>query len=243
MASVADSATSRAADNGSARRRAQVGLLFAAIVLMAVATMLVSILFPAVGDTGWFSYSSVRSTGPFFWIFLTLAAAHIVVAAVAGALAALLLVPGRGWRWATAGAALGITGAGFYALGVGGWAMVYYFAAHSPALEAPTATAFIESVNADAFRVFAAPVTGALAIALGTFLMAVGLWRAGTVPKWLPALGVFGSVITFVLPTDGLLGAAVEAPQAIAGIMVGWYAWRRYARPDAPAVAPALVTR
>ncbi|MBA2632236.1 MAG: hypothetical protein H0U86_04445 [Chloroflexi bacterium] len=63
-------------------------------------------------------------------------------------------------------------------------------------------------------------------IALAVLMMAIGLWRSGNVPKWLPMAMVLGSLITFVLPTDGLLGVFVEAPQAIASVVTGWYAWR-----------------
>src|SRR5688572_14635776 len=117
------------------RRDVQVGLVFVAICITAAATLAVSLLFPAVGDDGWFSYSAVKPHGAFFWAFLTLAAVNIVVAVFAGTIATLLLVPARGWRSATAGAALAVVGSGFYAVGVGGWAMLYYFAANSGALD------------------------------------------------------------------------------------------------------------
>jgi hypothetical protein len=183
----------------------------------------VSLLFPAVGEDGWFS---VQPSGAFFWGFLTLAAVNLVVAVFAGIIATLVLVPARGWRWVTAGAALAVVGVGFYAAGVGGWAMLYYFAANSSQLDAPTATAFIESVNADGFRIFGAAAGGAGLIALAVVLMSIGLWRSGNVPKWLPVVAVIGSLITFVLPTDGPLGVLVEAPQAITGVVTGWLAWQ-----------------
>lgn len=208
------------------RRDVQFILLFAVIVITAINVLAISLLFPAAGENEFFTYDSVVPSREFHWPFLTLAGANIVAAAMAGVIATLSLVPRRGWPWATAGAALGVVGAGFYAVGVGGWAMVYFFAADSTALDPATASAFVDSVNADAYRLFAAAFTGAILIAIATMVMAVGLWRSGNLPKWIIALGVVGSIITFFLPTTGVVGALVESPQAAAGVLTGWYAWR-----------------
>ncbi|MBA2632237.1 MAG: hypothetical protein H0U86_04450 [Chloroflexi bacterium] len=139
MAAVTTTAATRGtAGDQATRQDVQIGLVFVAICITAVATLAVSLLFPAVGEDGWFSYSSVQRSGTFFWPFLTLAAVNIVVAVFAGTIATLLLVPARGWRWATAGAAFAVLGSAFYAVGVGGWATLYYFAANSAALDPAT---------------------------------------------------------------------------------------------------------
>jgi Domain of unknown function (DUF4386) len=211
---------------GSARRDVQVGLLFGAIVLTSVAVLLVSLLFPAPGEDGWLSFATVQPDRVFIWGFLTLAGVNIVLTVVPVSLAAVLLTPARGWGWVTAGAVLAIIGGAFYAVGVGGWAMLYFFATDSSALDAATASAFIESVNQDGLRLFIAAGGGAVTVAFGALLLAIGLWRSGNVPKWLAVVLAVGSVITFILPTEGTVGALVEAPSAITSVLIGWYAWR-----------------
>jgi hypothetical protein len=208
------------------RREVQIGLLFGAIVVTAVAGLAVALLFPAEGDAELFSYADVARDSTFLWPFLTLAGVNIVVTVVPAGLAALVLVPARGWRWATAGFAVAVVGAAFYAVGVGGWAMVYAFAANSRALDPATASAFIESVNADAFRIFASAGFGAVLVSLGVLLLSVGLWRSGNVPKWIVVVGVFGTIIPFVVPASGVLKTLVESPQAVTSVLIGWYAWR-----------------
>jgi len=208
------------------RRDGQYAVLLAAIVLSALAVVAVSLLFPAVGEEGFFTYDSVAPDPKFHWTFLTLVGVMIVGSAVPGGLAALLLVPRRGWEWATAGFSLALVGAALYAVGVGGWAMVYSFAADSTALDPSTARAFVESVNADGFRLFEAAFTGAILVVLGTILMSVGLWRSGNLPKWIIALGVVGAILPLLIGVEGVVGALVESPQAIAGVMTGWYAWK-----------------
>jgi hypothetical protein len=209
------------------RQEVQVGLLFASIVLTAIASLVVSLLFPPAGEGGLFSYPTVERDTTFFWALLPLTSINLVLAVVASAIAAVLLVPTRGWRWVTGGFAVALVGASLYAVGVGGWAMVYFFAADSNALDPATAAAFIESVNGDAVHSFAPVAAGGLLVTAGVFLLSVGLWRSGNVPKWVVTLGVAGSIITFLLPTDGVVGALVETPQAVSSILIGWYAWRR----------------
>ncbi len=228
MAAIAHAVgTGSATEEASNRRAVQAGLLFAASVATAISGLGVSLLFPATDSSGLVSYATARDDGGFVWVFLTLASANLVLTVVAVGLAGLLLAPARGWRWVTCGFGLAVLGSGFYAAGVGGWAMVYYFGANSNALDPATASAFVESVNDDAFRVFAAAGAGAIGIALGTVLFSIGLWRAGSVPRWVLGLGVVGAIVTFVLPTDGVIGVLVESPQAVSSALIGWYAWAR----------------
>jgi hypothetical protein len=208
------------------RKDVQVGLLFVAIVITSVAVLIVSLFFPATGESGWLTFATVQPHREFIWWFLTLAGVNIVVTVVPVSLASVLLTRARGWRWATAGAAIAIVGAAFYAVGVGGWAMVYFFATNSSALDPATASGFIESVNDD-LRLFGAAGGGALAVALGALMVAIGLWRSGNVPKWLPVLMVIGTGITLIVPIEGVVGAMVEAPSAISSVLIGWYAWQR----------------
>lgn len=207
------------------RRDVQRAALLGIIVVTAIAGLLVSLLFPEGGDDGLFTYETVHPDRGFVWALLLLAGVNIVATVVPAVLASLVLVPARGWRWVTAGAVLAVVGSGFYAVGLGSWASVYFFAADSAALDPATAAAFIESVNDDGFRVWAPVIGGALPIAIGTVLIDVGLWRSLRVPKWLPVIAVVGAVITFLLPTDGPLGVVVELPQAFTSVAIGWYAW------------------
>jgi hypothetical protein len=195
-------------------------------VFGAISVLAISLLFPAAGDNDFFTYDSVSPDREFHWSFLTFVAANIVVSAISVGLASLILVPRRGWPWATAGFTLGVVGAALYAIGVGGWAMTYFFATDPGALDAATGTTLVEAVNADSFRLFAAAFSGAILIALATLLMAIGLWQSGNVPKWVIALSGVGAVLPLIVPVEGVVGALVESPSAIAAVLIGWQAWR-----------------
>jgi hypothetical protein len=210
----------------SSRLDVQIGLLFAVAIITAVATMTVSLLFPEAGEGGFFSYASVEPERDFVWGLLTLAGVNLVVSVVCAALVGVLLTPRRGWQWTTVGFVMAIIGCALYAIGVGGWAMLYFFATDSTAIDPVTGSAFIESVNADAFHLFAAPFGGAILGTIATMLFAIGLWRSGNLPKWVIVLGVVGSIVTF-LPPEGVVGALLEIPQALASVLAAWYLWQQ----------------
>ena len=67
-------------------------------------------------------------------------------------------------------------------------------------------------------------------------LQAVGLLRSGALPKWVPILSLT-IVLSFFVPGEGVLGMLFGLPVAVAGTAIGYYAWRRTARPADAAAA------
>jgi hypothetical protein len=155
---------------------------------------------------------------------LTALSVGLVLNVPAQALAALILTPDRGAMWTTAGASIMWLGTGLYAVGVGGWAAVYFFGTH-PALDVASGTRLLDQVAEDP-RLFAAALPGAVLVALGTVVQAVGLWRLRAVPRWVPILSL-AIVLSFITPGSGVVGALLGIPVAVAGIAIGYYAWRR----------------
>lgn len=214
--------TSRAGRVAEGRR----ALLFAAVLLTSIGGLAVGLAFPEVDADGFIPYATVAEYRGFLWGFLALAGVNLVVAVWAGALAALLLTPQRGSRWATMGAALMGVGAAAYGVGLGGWSTALFVATDPVVLDTATATALVEGFQGDATRMWLAAGAGAGLVALGTVLVSVGLWRARSVPRWVPVVLGVSSVATFVLPTSGVAGLITEGPVAVSSIAVGWYAWR-----------------
>jgi len=140
-----------------------------------------------------------------------------------------LLAPARGARWATVGGSLVWLGAAMYGVGIGGWATVYYFATDPAALDPATAAGLIDHVNDDTARILAVPIGGALLVALGSMLLAVALWRARTVPRWVPIVAGLSGVTGIVLPPDTVAGIVAETASSVTSIAIGWYAWQRHA--------------
>jgi hypothetical protein len=137
-------------------------------------------------------------------------------------------VPARGARWANVGGSLVWLGAAIYGVGIGGWATVYYFATDPAALSPGAAARLVDHVNDDTARILAVPIGGALLVALGSMLLSVALWRARTVPRWVPVVGALTGVTGIVVPPDTIAGIVSEAAGSATMVAVGWYAWRRH---------------
>jgi len=218
----------------AAPRRRGISLLFAVIVVTSIsafALSFVSFVKPIGSGDGAPGYADIAGVRSYVWAFFIIAGVQLVIGASAAAMAGWLLAPRRGSRWATAGASLIWLGAALYGVGIGGWATIYYFGTDTRVLEPAVATRLIDHVNDDTARMLAVPIGGALLIAIGSLVLSVALWRARTVPRWLPIATVITAIATVVLPPDGVGGLIAEAASSITTIAVGWYVWQA-ARPS-----------
>jgi hypothetical protein len=204
------------------RRRA--GLLLIVLVATSLLAIVGSLLWPEPAAGDWYTYRDIAPIRERWWAVLTALSVGLVLNVPAQALAALILTPDRGAMWTTAGASLMWLGTGLYAVGVGGWASVYFFGNH-PALDVANGTRLLDQV-ADDPRLFAVALPGALLVALGTVVQAVGLWRSRALPRWVPILSLT-IALSFIAPGSGVVGALLGIPVAVAGIAIGYYAWRR----------------
>jgi hypothetical protein len=206
-------------------------MLFAVILvtsMSALALSVVSFAKPIGNGDGLPDYASIAADRSYVWAFFLVAGVQLIVGACAAALAAWLLAPNRGARWATVGGSLVWLGAAIYGVGVGGWATVYYFGTDPAALDPATAARLIDHVNDDPARMLVVPISGALLVAVGSMLLAVALWRARTIPRWVPIVGALSGVTGIVIPPDTVAGIISEAASSATAAAIGWYAWRRY---------------
>jgi hypothetical protein len=207
----------------------RLALLFAVIATTSAvswALALLSYLRPAGDGDSLPGYADVLPMRGYLWAFFVIAGVNLIVGVCAAALAALILAPERGARWATAGGSLLWLGAAVYGVGIGGWATVYYAATDPDVLRPSTGAALVDHLNDDALHMLAVPVAGAIMIAVGVVVISVGLWRARTVPRWVLICGVAASLAVFMLPPSRLAGVVSEAVSSLTTILVGWYAWR-----------------
>jgi hypothetical protein len=217
-----------------APRAGRLGLLFAVILVTSVTAAglsLVSLLKPiGAGGDALPGYAALAPVRDYAWAFFTFAGVQMVVGVCAAALAAWILVPARGARWATVGGSLVWLGAALYAVGIGGWAAVYYFGTDR-ALGAATATRLVDRYNHDAAHMLLVPVSGAALVMVGSLLLAVALWRARAVPRWVPIVGAISAVAALLLSPDTPAGLAGECASSASTIAIGWYAWLSGRRP------------
>lgn len=227
-------ATGRSPSSTIARRRA--ALLAVVLLVTSLVAVVGGLFWPEAGDGDWYGYDDIAPLRDRWWGVLTLMSASLVLNVPAQALAAVMLTTGRGAAWTTVGAAAMWLGTGLYAVGVAGWAATYYFVT-DPAFDADRGAALLERVEDDP-RLFAAAIAGAVLVALGTVVQAVGLLRSRALPRWVPILSLT-IVLTFILPGEGVLGLVFGLPIAVAGTAIGYFAWRHTARGSPAPTAPA----
>jgi hypothetical protein len=219
-----------AAPRRSVRPPGRLTLLLAVIVvtsLSAAALSLAAYLRPiGEGDDTLPTYADLAAHRQYVWAFFLIAGVQLVLGVGALAIAGWILTPLRGSTCGTVGGALLCVGATVYAMGVAGWAAVWYFASDTTTLDVPTASALIDHVNDDTARMLVVPIGGAAVVGVGGLVLAVGLWRARTVPRWLVVAASVITVVTFATPPDQAVGLVMESLSAASGILIGVYAWR-----------------
>jgi hypothetical protein len=207
-------------------------LLFAVIVVTSVSAFLLSVVSFAkpIGDGGTLpAFAAIRPVRGYVWAFFAVAAVQLIVGACAAALAGWILTPARGARWATVGGCLIWLGAAVYGVGVAGWAAIYFYATDTTVVDPATAARLVDHANDDTARMLAVPFGGALLVAIGSLLLAMALWRARTVPRWVPIVGALSTVATIVIPPGTALGLVGEGLSSATTVALGWYAWQRHA--------------
>lgn len=205
-----------------ARRRA--GLLAVVLVITSVVGTVGSAFWPEPAAGDWYSYDDIAPIRDRWWWVLTVLSTNLVLGVPAQALAVLLLTRTRGAAWSTAGAGVMWLGTGLYAVGVAGWAAIYFFAT-DPVIDSASGNQLLDRVGEDP-HLFAVALPGAVLVALGTVVQAVGLWRSHAVPRWVPLLSLT-IVLSFVVSGSGFVGLLAGVPVAVAAIAIGYYAWRR----------------
>lgn len=204
--------------------RGRVGLLALALTVTSIAALPGSYLWPepaAGGET--YTYADIAPIRDLWWGLLAFLSAALILNVPFQAMATMILVRRRGAAWATVGGAVMWLGTALYSVGVAGWAAAYYFAT-DPTLDSAVGTTLMERISADTGHLFGVMMPGALLVALGTVIQAVGLLRSRAVPRWIPILTV-AIIPTFVVPGNGLAGTLLGLPIAASAIALAYHAW------------------
>ena len=126
------------------------------------------------------------------------------------------LTPGRGRAVATVGAGLVAVGMAFNSLSQATHGYLLYWSS-APGVDPSAGVAVVEAAESSTGWVtlpvsfFSVPV-----FAVGMLLVAVALWRAGTVPRWVPIATVLGGVVGGAVGTGPLMLAALTLDVAAA---------------------------
>lgn len=208
--------------------RRRIGIAGLILAITAVIALPGGLLWPEPSGGGeTYTYADIQPLRDRWWGLLVVLSANLVLNVLAQALLTVFLVRRRGAAWATTGGVIMWIGTALYAVGGAGWAATYYFAT-APGVDVAAGTAVMEHAADDMLHLFGVAIAGALMVAIGTVVQAVGLLRSHAVPRWIPVLWLT-IVLTFVVPGNGWIGLLTAVPMTAASIGTAYYAWRRAA--------------
>lgn len=201
------------------------GLLAIVLLLTSIGGIAVGLWYPEGDDGDRYTYAHIQSIQDAWWGWHVFAGVNLVLGVCASALAGWILVKTRGTVLALIGGSVMWLGAALYGVGLGALASIFYFGAETAALDEPSGAKLLDYAQDHFARLYGPLLAGALLVALGTIILAVALWRAKTVPRWVPIL-LATVPLTFVA-TNGLVGTLVLLPLTVGTVAIGWYAWRQ----------------
>jgi hypothetical protein len=229
MSTVTPAGTSAvsAASTGTGRVRAAI---VASLLTLGAVIVAVVVLWQPWGERDHLSYADIAPHRDAAWLGLVIDGLGFATIAVALGLAVCRLAPARGSAWANIGTVVtGLGGVAFCAGNVAFGSFAWY-ATNTDAVPADAGTALMAYSKDNPGHLMGLQGAGFLLATLGSLLLMVALWRARSVPRWLPIGYVVLTVGVFAL--GGVALNIVEAIQTLSLVVVAFYALRAAGQPS-----------
>jgi hypothetical protein len=199
--------------------------LIAAILSVAALIVAVVVLWQPWGERDGLAYADLAPHRDGAWLGSLADGLAFAAAGVALGLAVCLLAPVRGRVLATVGAVGTALGGALFSAGMVGFGALAWYATNPAALSPEAGTALLAQVKDNPGHLLVVQMAGFLLFTLGALVLSGALWRARSVPRWLPVAYLVLTIATFA--TDGVVLNVVEAVQALAWMVVAFFAVRR----------------
>ena len=183
---------------------------------------------PDRDDHTYASFAAVRGSA---WAGMLLDVAGSVVAGVSVGLAVCMLVRARGAVAAALGAAGTAVGASLFAAGVYAYVVLAWYATEPRAISAASGAQLMRYLEDNPVHIAALQFPGLLLFSGGVVLLATALWRARTLPRWIPVALAVLAAAQFLTPDNAL--DFVQAAMFIPFLAIAWFLWQK----EAPAGA------
>ncbi|GIJ73436.1 hypothetical protein [Virgisporangium ochraceum] len=200
--------------------RGRVALLSALLALGAV-VVAAMVLWQPWGERDAFSYSDLAPNRDAGWLGSVLDGLALGVVGVTAGLVVCLLVPARGAAWATVGALLTGLGGVAFAAGIVAAGTVFWYATEPAAIPADAGTALLSFAEDNPGHLMGLQMAGFLLFTIGSLVLMAALWRARSVPRWLPVAFLVLTVGVFAL--GGVALDVVQAAQMLVLAAPAWY--------------------
>lgn len=215
------SVTTTPAPVSTAQARAVTVSAFLGLGAVAVA---VAVLWQPWGERDALGYADIAPHRDAAWLGTMIDGLAFAVVGVTLGLAVCRLARARGSAWATVGAAMtGLGGIAFCA-GMISFGSLSWYATDTRALPADAGTALMTYAVDHPGHLMGPQMAGFLLVTLGSLALMVALWRARSVPRWLPIGYAVLTAGTFAL--DGVALNVVQAAQMLSLLIVAHRAIR-----------------
>jgi hypothetical protein len=215
---LAPAATAAAAPGRVRAAIVSVLLTLGAVVLAVV------VLWQPWGARDQLGYADLAPHRDAAWLGATVDGLAFAAVCLALGLAVCRLAPARGWVWATVGAVLTGIGGVAFAAGMVAFGSLAWYATSTDAIPVAAGTAMMTYVDDNPGHVLGLQMAGFLLATVGTLVLMVALWRARSVPRWLPIGYLVLTVGVFVF--SGVALNIVQAVQTLSLVVVAYFAWR-----------------
>lgn len=222
---LAAAGTQDAASTPAGTSRARAALVAGVLVAGAAVTLALGIWHPEPDTNEAFSYAAVAPIREAWWAWHLLGAIGVAAGAVAASIAVCLLVRGRGSGWADAGGVLTSLGGLAFGVGIAAEGVLFAYVTDPDVLPADIGVTLMAHLAENPERFVVAIIPGFVLLTVGPVLLAVALWLAGSVPRWVPVTLAVTSLAAAVSPF-GAVSVVVNGAFTAALAGIAWHLWR-----------------
>lgn len=207
-----------------ARTASTVAKASTALLGLGAVAVAVTVLWQPWGGRDRFGYADLAPHRDAAWLGTMIDGLGFAVVGITLGLAVCLLAPARGAAWANAGAVVAGLGGVAFCAGMVSFGSFAWYATEPRALPVDRGTALMTYVVDHPGHLLGLQMAGFLLVTLGSLVLMVALWRARSVPRWLPIGYAVLAVANFA--ADGVALNLVQAAQMLSLLAVAFFTAR-----------------
>jgi hypothetical protein len=214
-------ASSAATSTGVSRARAAI---VSTLLALGAITGAIVVLWQPWGERDHLGYADLAPHRDAAWLGALVDGLAFAAIGVALGIAVCRLAPTRGAIWANVGAVMtGIGGLAFCA-GMVSFGSFAWYATNTDAVPIDAGTNLMTYAVDNPGHILGIQMAGFLLTTLGSLVLMVALWRARSVPRWLPIAYLVLTIGVFA--TSGVVLNVVQAIQTLTLVVVAYFAYR-----------------
>lgn len=195
--------------------------IVAAILSLGALAVAVVVLWQPWGERDQLGYADIAPHRDAAWLGTLVDGLGYAAIGIALGVAVCMLAPGKGSVLAGIGAVMTGLGGVLFCAGMVSFGSFAWYATSTDAIPAEAGTALMTYAEESPGHILGTQMAGFLLVTLGSLVLMAALWRARSVPRWLPVAYLVLTVGVFAL--DGVALNVVQAAQMSSVLAVAYY--------------------